>query len=78
MKEIGFSHDDIEINMDMMNPRRGTVLMMGKADATLDQFEILKLIGKGTFGKVFLIQNLKTGKLFAMKCIRKDLILEAN
>jgi serine/threonine protein kinase len=34
------------------------------------------LIGKGTFGKVFLVEHQTTGKLYAMKAIRKDAILE--
>ena len=34
------------------------------------------MIGKGTFGKVYLVEQSTTGKLFAMKCIRKDLVLE--
>ena len=34
------------------------------------------MIGKGTFGKVFLVEHQSTHKLYAMKCIRKDIILE--
>lgn len=34
------------------------------------------MIGKGTFGKVFLVEHAQTHKLYAMKCIRKDIILE--
>jgi len=34
------------------------------------------MVGKGTFGKVFMVENVKNGKLYAMKCIRKDIILE--
>ena len=34
------------------------------------------MIGKGTFGKVFLVEPKGTGELYAMKCIRKDIILE--
>lgn len=34
------------------------------------------MIGKGTFGKVYLVEHSTTHKLYAMKCIRKDIILE--
>lgn len=34
------------------------------------------MIGKGTFGKVYLVEHATTRKLYAMKCIRKDIILE--
>jgi serine/threonine protein kinase len=40
----------------------------------------LKVIGKGGFGKVFLVQKISSGKnkgnAYAMKSIRKDVILD--
>ena len=47
-------------------------------EAQLSDFEIKKRIGEGTFGKVFLVEHKQTQTLYAMKCIRKDLILEHN
>jgi len=45
-----------------------------------DDFEIMALIGKGSFGKVFQVKKKKkdTGKIFAMKVLRKDTIIERN
>jgi serine/threonine protein kinase len=34
------------------------------------------MLGKGAFGKVFLVQHRKTQKYYAMKAIRKDVVLE--
>jgi len=34
------------------------------------------MVGKGTFGKVYLVQNMHTKLIYAMKCIRKDIIVE--
>lgn len=34
------------------------------------------MIGKGTFGKVFLVENIYTHKIYAMKCIRKDTVID--
>ena len=45
-------------------------------NATFDDFELISIIGRGTFGKVFLVEQEGTGKLYAMKCIRKDIIIE--
>jgi serine/threonine protein kinase len=42
----------------------------------LEDFIMLKIVGKGTFGKVFKVQHKSTGKYYAMKCIRKDVILK--
>ena len=81
---INLSPEAIELNRIIGNSRRQSVMMYQKeqtneakeAPATLDQFEILRLIGRGAFGKVFLTEFLKNGKLYAMKCIRKELIVE--
>jgi serine/threonine protein kinase len=36
------------------------------------------LLGRGTFGKVFLAELTKQGKLYAIKAIRKDVLIEYN
>ena len=36
----------------------------------------MRIVGKGTFGKVFQVMHRKTKKIYAMKCIRKDVVLE--
>jgi serine/threonine protein kinase len=42
----------------------------------LEDFKILKVIDKGSFGKVFLVKNKTNDKLYAMKRIRKDILIE--
>lgn len=44
----------------------------------LDDFEVLKLVGKGAFGKVFQVRKKGTSEIFAMKVMRKDKIIEKN
>jgi serine/threonine protein kinase len=44
--------------------------------ASLEDFEILKVIDKGSFGKVFLVRNKRNEQLYAMKRIRKDILIE--
>ncbi|KAL6896620.1 hypothetical protein ACP4OV_007192 [Aristida adscensionis] len=44
----------------------------------LDDFEILKLVGQGAFGKVFQVRKKGTSEIYAMKVMRKDKILEKN
>ena len=36
-----------------------------------DDFKVLSLIGKGAFGKVWLVQEISTGKEYAMKVMSK-------
>ena len=49
---------------------------MNDEKITLEDFTILKVIDKGSFGKVFLVSNQKMGKLYAMKRINKDVLIE--
>ncbi|KAG0477423.1 hypothetical protein HPP92_013806 [Vanilla planifolia] len=44
----------------------------------LDDFEVLKLVGQGAFGKVFQVKKKGTSDIFAMKVMRKDKIMEKN
>lgn len=45
---------------------------------TLGDFDIKGVIGWGTFGKVFLAEFKKTKQLFAIKSLRKDILVEAG
>lgn len=43
---------------------------------TIDDFKFIQQIGKGSFGKVYLVRNLQTESLHALKCINRELITE--
>ncbi|PIA38522.1 hypothetical protein AQUCO_02700018v1 [Aquilegia coerulea] len=44
----------------------------------LEDFEVLKVVGQGAFGKVFQVRKRGTSDIYAMKVVRKDKILEKN
>ena len=44
-------------------------------DVTNKDFEIVKIIGHGSFGKVYLVKKKDTEEQFAMKAIKKSEIL---
>ncbi|CAN7113285.1 unnamed protein product [Brassica rapa subsp. narinosa] len=44
----------------------------------LDDFEVMKVVGKGAFGKVYQVRKKETSEIFAMKVMRKDKIMEKN
>lgn len=45
-----------------------------KGKVTKDDFELLTVIGKGSFGKVMQVKKKDTGEIFAMKVLRKEAI----
>ena len=42
----------------------------------MNNFTFLKTLGRGNFGKVLLVQEKKTKRLFAMKILKKEFIIE--
>lgn len=44
----------------------------------LEDFEVLKVVGQGAFGKVYQVQKIDTSEIFAMKVMRKDKVLEKS
>ena len=45
-----------------------------KSKITLNDFQMIKMLGKGAFGKVLLVYNEELKKYFAMKTLKKDYI----
>jgi len=39
---------------------------------SLDDFQMLKVIGRGSFGKVYLVRHKESEKPFALKILKKD------
>jgi len=46
-----------------------------KEKVTKDSFELLTVIGKGSFGKVMQVKKKDTGQIYAMKVLRKEAII---
>eukprot|EP00968_Pinguiococcus_pyrenoidosus_P023831 scaffold4058_cov257-Pinguiococcus_pyrenoidosus.AAC.11 len=50
----------------------------GSRTVGLDSFKLLKVIGKGSFGKVFLVREKQGQQIYAMKVLRKANIIRRN
>lgn len=43
-----------------------------------EDFTIVKVIGRGSFGKVYLVRKNDSGSYYAMKVLKKDMIIKRN
>ena len=59
-------------------PNFRTSINSETCSATLEDFKHLKVLGKGSFGKVILVKNEKNDKLYAMKILEKKIIVKRN
>jgi serum/glucocorticoid-regulated kinase 2 len=48
----------------------------GDKQVGLSDFVIKKVIGRGSFGKVFLVEKKGSKEVYAMKSLRKDVIID--
>ena len=68
-------------NNDNNNITRGRTKTMFSSHKTikevkLEDFKILKIIGRGSFGKVSLVEYIPTNEIYAMKSLKKDILIE--
>lgn len=47
-------------------------------EVCLEDFELLKVLGRGAFGKVILAQKRDNLKLYAIKILKKEMIIDLD
>lgn len=61
--------EDAPLDDDVVRSLRTSPMHSSKDRTTIDDFEIMKPISRGAFGRVFLAKKRTTGDLFAIKVI---------
>ncbi|KAI6186657.1 AGC/AKT protein kinase [Aphelenchoides besseyi] len=54
------------------------VAQPAKSVITLEDFEFLRLLGRGTFGKVLLVKEKRTNCLYAIKLLKKEVLINKD
>lgn len=62
----------LRISLRSTLARRSSFLRLRRTRIGLEDFRTVKVIGKGAFGEVRLVQKVDTGKIYAMKTLRKN------
>lgn len=80
--EDGEDDEDEEDHEDDFAPaprgRSTTGWAKAETDVTQESFDLLKVIGRGSFGKVMLVRKKTDGEIYAMKILRKEAIIKRN
>ena len=56
---------------DEPSPASGEGVTTVKREPTLNDFTLMQVLGKGSFGKVVLVKRVTSGRIYAMKILRK-------
>ncbi|KIY00712.1 uncharacterized protein Z520_03377 [Fonsecaea multimorphosa CBS 102226] len=68
--DIQFGTGSIKVGVNYVENRHGSL--------KIDDFELLKVVGRGSFGKVMQVMKKDTGRIYALKTIRKAHIISRS
>ena len=71
---------ELETEKKEKTKKVGTIFSTHKTvkNVTVDDFKIIKVIGRGSYGKVCLVEFKQTKELFAMKSLKKNVLLDED
>jgi len=72
------SDDRKQRQLQAHGKQESTFLRLKRTKLGLDDFRTVKVIGKGAFGEVRLVQKVDTGKIYAMKTLKKEEMLKKD
>ncbi|GLB33836.1 putative haspin like kinase [Lyophyllum shimeji] len=76
--EVTMSEERKQRQLQQLGKKESTYLRLRRTKLGLDDFRTVKVIGKGAFGEVRLVQKVDTGKIYAMKTLKKEEMLKKD
>ncbi|KAF8897557.1 kinase-like protein [Infundibulicybe gibba] len=76
--EVLMSEERKQRQLQQLGKKESTFLRLRRTKLGLKDFRTVKVIGKGAFGEVRLVQKTDTGKIYAMKTLKKDEMLKKD
>lgn len=73
LEGAGIDEEERKVHIQVCFKKTGA-----KKGLSIDEFELLKVIGKGSFGKVMQVRKKDTNRIYAMKIIRKSHVVERS
>jgi len=78
MEQLGLSEDEKENRRKKLDHIETQYIRARRIRLNKDTFKTMKIIGRGSFGEVRLVQMKGTKKLYAMKKLKKSKMIERN
>jgi len=75
---LGLTDEERQNRIEKLNKIESQYIRAKRVKITVDCFKTIKIIGRGSFGEVFLVQMKNNGKLYAMKKLKKSAMIERN
>jgi serine/threonine protein kinase len=49
-----------------------------KSLVSKEDFQLMKVVGRGAYGKVYMVTHTKSGQIYAMKSIKKEIVVQSD
>ncbi|KAG6861591.1 hypothetical protein C0995_014498 [Termitomyces sp. Mi166 len=76
--DVMMSEERKQRQLQQLGKKETTYLRLRRTKLGLNDFRTVKVIGKGAFGEVRLVQKVDTGKIYAMKTLKKEEMLKKD
>ena len=62
----------------LVRPNTDTILGTSVKNISIDDFQLMKVIGRGSFGKVYMAKKKDNHQIYAIKTLKKDFIIRSD